>query len=52
MGRWMNEVAFLFVLNNFGGFLLGVRCRGEGWIWRDWEVSRIGVHYVKFPKNQ
>ena len=27
-------------------------CKGEWWIWMDWEMSGIGVHDAKFPKNQ
>lgn len=28
----------------------GAYCRDEWQIRRDWEVSRIGIHDVKFPK--
>ena len=33
-------------------FLWGGHYKGEGQIWRDREMSGIGVHDVKFPKNQ
>ena len=26
--------------------------RVEGWAWKDWEVSVMEVHDVKFPENQ
>lgn len=32
-----------------GGFLNGC-CKGDGNMWRRWEVSGIGVHDVKVPK--
>lgn len=43
-----------------GGFVVlvsflingGVMIQGEGWIRRDWEVSRTGMYDVKFPKNR
>lgn len=25
--------------------------KDEGWIWRDWELSGIELHDVKFPKD-
>lgn len=55
---------FLFVLINificifyfyyfFSSFAGWCRCyKGKGWVWRDWEMSGIGVHDVKFPKSQ
>lgn len=27
-------------------------CNSEGWIWQDWEKRGIGMHEVKFPRNQ
>lgn len=38
----------LFLFSLWGG---GVVCKGEGQIWRDEEMSEIGVHDVKFTKN-
>lgn len=53
--RQKREVAFLFIhlfsvlfLINFGGTYY----RGEGQIWRAWEMSGTGVYNVKFTKNQ
>lgn len=45
---------FLFVCFSFnlGGFFWEVMMQGWGAIWRDWEVSWIRVHDVKFPNNQ
>lgn len=43
---------FVLFLINFGGFFWGSCYRGDGQIWRDWEVSGIEVHDVKVPKNQ
>lgn len=37
---------------NFLNFLLGECRKGERPIWKDWEMSGIGVHNVKFPKSQ
>ena len=43
----------MFVLIWFGmGFFIGWSLLGEERIWRDWKMSRIGVHDVKFPKIQ
>lgn len=47
----MKELGGCFVLN-FLGFLGGEMLQGEGQMWKDWEVSRIGVIDVKFPKDQ
>lgn len=33
-------------------FLCGGGCKGGGQIWRDGEVSGIGMHNTKFTKNQ
>lgn len=35
-------------------FLLfwGMYCKGRGWVWRDRDMSEIGMHNVKFTKNQ
>ncbi|MGE9641632.1 hypothetical protein ACQP3J_31855, partial [Escherichia coli] len=33
-------------------YSFGWHCRGKGRIWRDWELSGIEVHDVKFPKSQ
>lgn len=41
----LSQLDFLKV--SFGG-----HCRDEGKIWGDWELSRIRVHDMKFPKNQ
>lgn len=52
------EVGFfvcLFVLLfsiSLRDFLLGLCCRGQEWIWRDWEISRIKMPNMKLPKNQ
>ena len=27
-------------------------CKGGGQTWKYWELSRIGMHDVKLPKNQ
>lgn len=31
---------------------LGIFCKGRVWVQRDEEISGIGVHDVKFTKNQ
>ena len=47
--RWFVFVLFFI---NFGEFFLGSCCRGDGQIWRDWEMRGIEVHDAKVPKNQ
>lgn len=44
--RWGREVVFCLFLINWGG-----DPGGEMQIWRDWEVSGVGVYNVKFPKT-
>lgn len=49
---WRSKVVFwvcfvLFLIDVFWGGCY----RGEGRIWRDWEVNGIGVHHVKSPKS-
>lgn len=41
---------FIFVVS----FLINgeVMLQGEGWIRKDWEMSRTGMYDVKFPKNK
>lgn len=42
----------VFYYGFFFNFLFVVECyKGEVQIWRDWKMSRIGVHNIKFPKN-
>jgi hypothetical protein len=41
------ENFFISIFISFGGG----SCKGRGQIWRDREVSRTGVHVVKFTKN-
>jgi hypothetical protein len=41
----LDLVLFIF----FFSFCFGWVYQGLGWIWEDWEVNVIGVHYVKFP---
>lgn len=52
--KWL-FVVFVFNYNIFcislGKLNLEHR-KGEGWIERDWEMSEIGGHDVKFLKNQ
>lgn len=51
----MEEQGGFFLLCCFVWFLINWEeaCyRGEGWIWKDWEVRGIEGHNVKFPTNQ
>lgn len=43
--RWRKDMDLFF-------FFWGEGYRGEGWTWKDWEMSGVGVHDVTFPKNQ
>lgn len=43
---WFNLVWFRLV------FLIFFWGKGKGQIWRNWEMSGIGVHDRKFPRNQ
>lgn len=43
--RWRKDMDLFF-------FFWGEGYRGEGWTWKGWEMSRIGVHDVTVPKNQ
>lgn len=52
MMRWIISLFLsFFVYKSFVG--VGVTgCKGRGGIWRDGEMSGIGIHDVKFTKNQ
>lgn len=42
---------FIFIIS-FYMFLMTGCYKGEGWIWKDWELSGVRVYDEKFPKNQ
>ena len=54
MSRGVGEMLFPFHFLTFNFFILflGGGCKHGGKTWKDWEMSGIGVHAVKYPKNQ
>lgn len=51
--RWGFGLFVRFVFSRFlRDFILGLCCRGQGWIWRHRKISRIRMPNMKLPKNQ